>query len=198
VTESEASQTLVEVLRSDHRAISAELADPVAAAPGDAGATARVELVMGLVRHFVAEEQHLYPALRARVEGGEALAEEEFTAARACEAELRRLEAHDVTADQLAGLLAGIARRFAEHVAHQDETAFPRLEAAANRVELVELGAAALGTEQLAPTRPRHLASENPGVNRLAGLVEGFVDRLRDFYTARGVRPGGDDRPGEG
>jgi signal transduction histidine kinase len=188
VTENSAAQTIVEVLTSDHGAITAALDDPVLRAGDDDGRTARTELVMDLVRHFVAEEQYLYPSLRTDVDGGASLVEDDFAAARACEHELRRLEARDAGADEVAAAIADIQRRFADHVSHQREVLFPRLSGALDRVRLFELGEQALGAEQLAPTRPRLLAPEGLEANRLAGLVEGFVDRLRDFYTGRGAR----------
>lgn len=188
MTEPSAQQTIIEVLNSDHAGIAAQLAEPVLVETGDAGRTARTELVMDLVRHFVAEERYLYPSLRADVDGGAALADEDFAASRACEKELRRLEASDAAADELAAAIANVRRRFGDHVSHQSEELLPRLGAAFDRVRLLELGEQALGAEQLAPTRPRVLAPEALGANQLAGLVEGFIDRLRDFYSGRGVR----------
>lgn len=188
MTEPSPQQTIIEVLASDHDGIAAQLADPVLLAADGAGGTARTELVMDLVRHFVAEERYLYPSLRTAVDGGATLADDDFAASRACEKELRRLEARDVDGPELAAALAEIRRRFADHVSHQRDVLFPRLEAVLDRVRLLELGEQALGAEQLAPTRPRVLAPEALGANQLAGLVEGFVDRLRDFYTGRGVR----------
>ncbi|HEU5008039.1 MAG TPA: hemerythrin domain-containing protein [Jatrophihabitantaceae bacterium] len=188
MTESSTQQTIIEVLASDHDGIAEQLADPVLLEAEDAGGTARTELVMDLVRHFVAEERYLYPSLRTDVDGGAALADDDFAASRACEKELRRLEARDVDATELAAVLADVRRRFADHVSHQRDVLFPRLDAVLDRVRLLELGEQALGAEQLAPTRPRVLAPEALGANQLAGLVEGFVDRLRDFYTGRGTR----------
>lgn len=188
MTDNSAAQSIVEVLTSDHDAITAALADPVLQGEGDDARTARTELVMDLVRHFVAEEQYLYPSLRADVDGGAPLVDDDFAAARACEHELRRLEARDAGVDEVTAAIADIRRRFDDHVSHQRDELFPRLRDALDRVRLFELGEQALGAEQLAPTRPRLLAPEGLEANRLAGLVEGFVDRLRDFYTGRGAR----------
>lgn len=188
MTEQDRPQTIIEVLRSDHEGIAERLADPALVAGEESGRIARTEVVMELVRHFVAEEQYLYPTLRYRASGGEELVEEDFRAARAFERELRRLESGGLRGDELAAVVADLRRRFDEHVAHQEPAVFGRLHEVSNRVELLELGADALGAEQLAPTRPRHVVLEAPGANLLAGLVEGFVDRLRDFYSGRGVR----------
>ncbi len=188
MTEGSSPQTILEVLGSDHDSLTERLAEPVLVAPGESGGVARTEVVMDMVRHFVAEEEYLYPTLRARADRGPALVEDDFRAARACERELRRLERHGITGDELAAAVADIRRRFGEHVTHQQATVFPALREVSNRVELLELGEEALGAEQLAPTRPRHVVLEAAGANMLAGLVEGFVDRLRDFYSGRGVR----------
>jgi hypothetical protein len=181
-------ETIVEVLRSDHDAVRAQLAEPVTAADGHDAANARTELVIAVVRHFVAEEQSLYPTMRERVPDGAAIANADFTTARACESELRRLESRLTDPSELAGIVADVRDRFEAHVAHQEDAVFPALIESLDRVLLLELGANALGDEQLAPTRPRHFVPEGLEANRLAGLVEGFVDRLRDFYTGRGTR----------
>src|SRR5213596_1762645 len=61
---------------------------------------------MNLVRHFVAEEQYLYPEVQDALDHGDEIAEEHLTADRAIEAKLRKLEDPDLTAEllQLSGL----------------------------------------------------------------------------------------------
>jgi len=63
------------------------------------------------------------------------------------------------------------------------------LESACSPERLAHLGDEVLGAEQLAPTRPRSIAPSSPRLNKVASLVEGFVDHVRDHYTHRGDDP---------
>ncbi|MCW2538358.1 MAG: Hemerythrin cation binding domain protein [Frankiales bacterium] len=185
-------ESVFDVLNSDHRAIAEQLtARPVAAdsepdGTGEAGDAAREQLVMDLVRHFVAEEQYLYPTVRDRIPDGSAIADEAFRSHRDCEAELRVLERQDASESEIAAVLASVAAQFDVHVRKQ-QNLFTQLKAALSSAEAIELGEQVLGSEQVAPTRPRTLASESAGLNKAESLVEGFIDRVRDAYSHRGV-----------
>ncbi len=184
------SPSIVDALRSDHRAIAALVDDATATAASSEAAAAREQLVMNLVRHLVAEEQYLYPAVREHIADGEALAERGFQQDRLCEKHLRRLEDPDITHEQLAAVWADIRSEFAIHITLQ-EPMLAALAASCPGERLARLGEGVLGAEQLAPTRPRPIASEHASVSKVLSLVEGFVDQVRDSYTHRGVAPDG-------
>lgn len=180
-----ASPSLLEVLRSAHRSIGEALADPQLTSPGEHGATLREQLVAELVRHFVSEEQYLFPTVRKRLPEGDALADRGFDRGRAMEAQLRQLEDTD-DLPRMVEVLGEIRASFARHVEEQ-EAEFSLLAEACTDAELAELGEGVLGAEQLAPTRPRSVAPEAPALNKVVSLISGFVDQVRDHYSGRGV-----------
>lgn len=190
------TQSIVDALRSDHHAI-AELLDgalaaPDAEEPAHRVMVAREQLVMNLVRHFVAEEQYLYPALRETLPEGDALARAGLADDRAAENLLKRLEDDELTPARVAETLAEVRTAFAEHVRRQE----PQLTALAAQCppqRLAELGEGVIGAEQLAPTRPRGFAPESVAANKVVSFVEGFIDRVRDHYTHRGEAPAPDE-----
>jgi hypothetical protein len=182
------SQSIVDALRSDHQAIAELLDDAVSEPDADEAEAAREQLVMNLVRHFVAEEQYLYPALRDALPEGDALARAGLADDRACESLLKRLEDDDLTPAGLADTLAEVRAAFAEHVRRQD----PQLTALAAECppeRLAELGEGVIGAEQLAPTRPRAFAPGSVRANKVVSFVEGYIDRVRDHYGHRGEDP---------
>jgi hypothetical protein len=179
-----AGQSIFDVLASDHRDLE-ELIARATAEPGNDGL--RELLVMELVRHFVAEEQYLYPLVRERGAAGDRLADEAFTMHRQCEDTLRGLE-HDETDEvRVAATLAEVAGQLRTHVRAQEPDLFQQLAAGRSPPDLAELGSDVLGAEQLAPTRPRTLAAESASVNKVSSLVTGFIDRVRDTYSHRGT-----------
>ena len=179
---------MTDALRSDHRAIAGWLADARALSYTDEGTAEREEVVMNLVRHFVAEEQYLYPEVRAGLERGRQIADENFGADRSLEAKLKELEAPDLTEQRMTAVWADIRSAFAAHVERQDPV-FVALESACSPERLAHLGDEVLGAEQLAPTRPRSVAPSSPRWNKITSLVEGYVDHVRDHYEHRGDDP---------
>lgn len=192
---SSTGETILDVLASDHRAV-LRLLDRLDAAASSALTTSgevieegwREQLVIELVRHFVAEEQYLYPLVRDRLADGDRIADLAFASNRECEQALKPLENPSADAAYLAVSLASLRRLLNEHVGLQQEQLFPALRAATEPAELVELAEQVLGAEQLAPTRPRALAAANPALNKFSSMVEGFIDHVRDAYSHRGAR----------
>ena len=184
----EAPPSMTEALRSDHRAIAAWLDDSSATADTDEAAALREQVVINVVRHFVAEEQYLYPEVRHQVAHGHDLAEANFVADRAVEAKLKELEDPDLTAQGLATVWSEVREGFADHITRQDSL-FSALESACSPERLAHLADQVLGAEQLAPTRPRPIAPSSPRANKVASLIEGYVDHVRDHYAHRGDDP---------
>lgn len=184
----ETQYSMTDALRSDHDAITAWLNDGSATGHTKEAVALREQVVINLVRHFVAEEQYLYPEVRHQLEHGDDLAELNFTADRAIEAKLKELEDPDLTSERLVGVWSEVREGFAAHTARQDGL-FSALESADSPERLAHLADEVLGAEQLAPTRPRSIAPSSPRANKVASLIEGYVDHVRDHYSRRGDDP---------
>ncbi len=186
-------ETIIDSLRSDHRAIVELLDSPTIAAATELALTEREQLVMNLIRHFVAEEQYLYPAVRDLYESEEiAVADRQLAADRELENRLRSLETPDVTPAVVAEVLAAVRTDFDAHVAAQDEM-FDGLTRRCPPERLSELGADVRGAEQLAPTRPRRIAPRDETTNKVVSYVEGYLDHIRDHYSHRGFERDDED-----
>ncbi|UQX89555.1 hemerythrin domain-containing protein [Jatrophihabitans telluris] len=179
-------QDIFAVLDSDHRAL-LELADRAATTGGaDELAVHCEQLVMLAVRHFVAEEQYLFPLMRQHLPDGDRSVHRLSDAHRHLESELRRLEDVERSPQAVGPILADVRARLVDHVESLSQ-AFASLRGEIDPAEAQRLGDDVLGVEQLAPTRPRLDHSDSPALNKLVSLVEGYVDRIRDAYTHRGV-----------
>lgn len=185
-TASDDAQSITDSLRSDHHAITELLDDPRVISDDAHAAALREQLVMIMVRHYVAEEQYLYPNVREHIESGVTQADEGLSADRAAEAELRLLENPDLNEQRLRQAVDRIASHFREHLDRQVPL-FQALEGACPPQVLDELGRQARGAEQAAPTSPRRIAPSSPTANKILSVVQGFVDQVRDHYTHRGV-----------
>ncbi|MDX3308717.1 hemerythrin domain-containing protein [Streptomyces sp. NPDC054884] len=144
------------------------------------------QATMELVRHSVAEEMHLYPAVREHVPGGDALADKELQDHARAEQLMKDLEGRrpdDPEFDRLIGMLMSEIRA---HVADEEQNLFPRLRAACPAEALDELGDKVRTAKKTAPTRPHPAAPDKPPANKMLNPGTGLVDRLRDALTGRG------------
>lgn len=182
------AQTILDVLDSDHRAMLDLLDRAAAETDPDALAAWCEQLVVDVVRHFVAEEQYLLPLVRERFGDASEHLHTAFVEHREIEDALRRLENVDRDPKAVHPLLADVGARLSRHIAGQDAV-FDQLRARADPAELVQLAEEVRGSEQLAPTRPRIYRPESAAVNKVVSVVQGFVDHVRDSYEHRGEDP---------
>ncbi|POX49705.1 hemerythrin domain-containing protein [Streptomyces sp. Ru72] len=180
---------IIEVLTADHRRIQ-RLFDRIrSSAPGSDERKTLVEQVgMSLVRHAVAEREHLYPAVRRFVVDGDAWADRALAGHCRIEELLSSLEAQQPDSAEFGHLLLPVINRVTEHVVEEEQLLFPRLQAVCPAEVLQDLGAKARGTEASAPARPRPGAPEPALLVRATAQFSGPCDRLRDLVTRRGRR----------
>ncbi|MEV6793339.1 hemerythrin domain-containing protein [Streptomyces sp. NPDC051320] len=143
------------------------------------------ELTAELIRHSVAEEQYLYPAVRAHVEGGEELADKEIGDHAKVEHLLKDLEGLSAEDANFDNLVAKLKFEVADHVRDEEGRLFPMLTAACTPEMLEELGDKVRRAKQTAPTRPHPSAPSAPPANKLLAPGAGLVDRVRDLLSGR-------------
>lgn len=143
-------------------------------------------LVMMASRHEAAEEQHLWPAVRRLVDGGDEMAmhaiEQESTAKRLLH-DLDRIDAGNVEFDTL---VRQVSAEVHDHVTYEEATVMPSLRLRMDPSEAQALGTAYMRAYRLGPTRPHPLTPPQPGLLKSAGAAMAMVDRTRDRLTGRG------------
>ncbi|MFE2323819.1 hemerythrin domain-containing protein [Streptomyces sp. NPDC059385] len=178
---------VIEELMADHREVE-EMFARIQAMAGQ-GQELR-DLVDGvtieLVRHSVAEEQYLYPAVREHIEGGDRLADKEIQDHGRVEKILKKLEKMDTGDAQMSPVLQELMDEVAAHVQDEESNLFPMLRRTCSAEKLDELGDKVRRAKAMAPTRPHPSAPSTPPANKLLAPGVGLVDRARDFVTGRG------------
>ncbi|MBA3618143.1 MAG: hemerythrin domain-containing protein [Actinomycetota bacterium] len=182
---------VIEILTHDHREVEAMFAEleSLRGATGEAGRDRRKDLVdqvtIELVRHSVAEEAEVYPAVKDNVSDAEAeQAKHEHAEAEETLKRLEGLQPDDPSFDEQ---LATLMREIREHVAKEEGEMFPHLRQVLSQDELVELGAKVESVKKIAPTRPHPSAPDQPPGNKVLGPVAGLFDRIRDAVSRRGT-----------
>ncbi len=188
MSDSTSNQDVVDVLTSDHRDVTAligeiwTIRDPMMRR--DLTDTAISELV----RHAVAEEMYVYPAMKKYLPDGEKAVEHDIEEHKELEETMKRLEDVDVSTPQFDEALRRLETVLADHVQDEESEQFPQLRQRIPAEELVELAGKVETAKKLAPTRPHPAAPNNELFHKLVGPGVGLVDRLRDKLTGRATR----------
>jgi hemerythrin superfamily protein len=181
-------RNVIEILTHDHREIEGMFEELSAAT--DPGERRRItdEVTIELVRHSVAEEAHLYPAVREHVPGGDELADKELSDHADIERVLKELEQTDAANESFNTLVRRLIQDVSAHIEDEENNLFPKLTLHASPDQLLQLGAKVESAKRMAPTRPHPAAPDKPPLNKLLAPGAGLVDRARDFLTGRGRR----------
>ncbi|MEU2674303.1 hemerythrin domain-containing protein [Streptomyces sp. NPDC007164] len=137
-------------------------------------------LTAELVRHTVAEELHLYPAVREHAPHGAALADKELASHAGTERMLRDLEDLSVDDPRFNDTIAKLKFEVASHVREEEHELFPKLAAALPPEKLNELGRLVRRARESAPS-PCSSLPNLPPANRFLVPGAGLVDRVRDL-----------------
>ncbi|MEU0335927.1 hemerythrin domain-containing protein [Streptomyces sp. NPDC006193] len=178
---------VVQELTTDHREVE-EIFGRIEALPPGSGERKDLaeKAVIELVRHSVAEEAYLYPAVREHLTGGDALADKELEDHAKAEQIMKDLEGCAADDPRFDMLVTQLMHEIRSHVADEEQNLFPQLEAACPADALMELGDKVRRAKKTAPTRPHPAAPDKPPANKLLAPGAGLVDRMRDALTGRG------------
>ncbi|MER5451703.1 hemerythrin domain-containing protein [Streptomyces sp. NPDC002766] len=144
------------------------------------------QATMELIRHSVAEEEYLYPAVREHVAGGNAIADKEIEDHSEAEQIMKDLESCEADHGEFDRLIGKLMTEVRSHIADEEENLFPKLRAACAPEALDKLGDKIRQAKKMAPTRPHPSAPDTPPANKLLAPGAGLVDRLRDALSGRG------------
>ncbi|MFB8170291.1 hemerythrin domain-containing protein [Kitasatospora purpeofusca] len=178
---------VIDELMADHREVEEMFARMQAMTGGGQQLRDLVdEVTIELVRHSVAEEQYLYPAVREHIEGGDRLADKELEDHSRVEKILKQLEKMSTDDAQMGPMLQQLMDEVAAHVQDEETNLFPGLRRACTPDQLDDLGDKVRRAKAMAPTRPHPAAPSTPMASKVLAPGAGLVDRARDFVTGRG------------
>jgi hemerythrin superfamily protein len=183
--ETTTGEDVVDILTTDHREVT-DLLLQIRTATDDATRRDLADqMISELVRHAVAEEMYVYPAMKEHLADGEAAVEHDVAEHKELEQTMKELEAVEPSDPRFTSLLTQLETILADHVADEETEQFPKLRASIPEAELVQLGQKVQTAKKLAPTRPHPAAPNAELFHKVVGPGVGLVDRLRDRLTGR-------------
>ncbi len=178
-------EDVVDILTTDHREVTDLLLQIRTATDAVTRRDLADTMISELVRHAVAEEMYVYPAMKQHLPDGEASVEHDIAEHKELEQTMKELEAVEPSDPRFDSLLAELETTLADHVADEESDQFPKLRASIPQEELVQLGEKVQTAKKLAPTRPHPAAPNAELFHKVVGPGVGLVDRLRDRLTGR-------------
>jgi hemerythrin superfamily protein len=180
------ARDVIDELTADHNEVRALLAQVVETADPQARRDMVDTVTAELVRHSVAEEMYVYPAMRDHVSNGEEAVEDDTREHKAIERTLKDLERAEASEPRFLELVGRLRELVEQHAISEESSQFPALRAAVPRETLVELREKVDTAKKLAPTRAHPNAPNAELFHKLVGPGVGLVDRLRDKLSGRG------------
>jgi hemerythrin superfamily protein len=185
MTPAESTSDVVDILTADHR----EAKDLIAQIWATQGAEQRRDLadtlISELVRHSVAEEMYVYPAMRKHLPDGDKAVEHDVEEHKELESTMKQMESVEADSERFTELVRQLETILRDHIEDEEADQFPQLRARIPREELVQMGSQVENAKQVAPTRPHPSAPNNQVFHKLVGPGVGMVDRLRDKLSGR-------------
>lgn len=139
-TAGDRARTIIDVVKDDHREVERLFARAQRTADPEQFHQLVNAAIAELVRHAVAEEQHLYPVFREYLDDGDELADEELDEHGEMEQAMRYMERLAADDPELRPAFDELVDLVAQHVYEEESEALPRLHQACPPETLIDLG----------------------------------------------------------
>jgi hemerythrin superfamily protein len=176
---------VVDILTADHREMTSLLASIASEGSAERRRDLADTVIAELVRHSVAEEMHVYPAMRKHLPEGDKAVEHDTEEHKELETLLKKLEKADAGSDEFQQVVRKLQEVLADHVKDEEQEQFPQLREYIPADDLVEMGGQVEKAKEIAPTRPHPHSPNTKAFHLVAGPGVGLVDRLRDRLSGR-------------
>ncbi|NKX56385.1 hemerythrin domain-containing protein [Arthrobacter mobilis] len=188
MTETHANQPgtdVIDILTSDHREM-LELLGQIEGTPDHDRRRELADTVIAeVMRHAVAEEMYVYPAIKDHVPNGAEEVEHDKKEHQEIVEVMKRMEDVDAGEPTFLELVRQLEGQLRHHVNDEETEQFPKLRAHIPGDKLVDLGKKVETAKKLAPTRPHPHAPHSELFHKTVGPGVGMVDRLLDKLTGR-------------
>jgi hemerythrin superfamily protein len=142
-------------------------------------------VIAEVMRHAVAEEMLVYPAIEEHVPNGKEEVEHDKKEHDEIVQLMKRMEDVDSADPSFMELVRELERTLSHHANDEEMEQFPKLRAHIPQDKLVDLGEKVQNAKKLAPTRPHPSAPHSELFHKTIGPGVGMVDRLRDKLSGR-------------
>jgi hemerythrin superfamily protein len=175
---------VIDILTTDHQDVLG-LIETIPGSPPDQRRDLADTVIAEIVRHSVAEEMYVYPAMREHLPDGDSEVQHDIEEHQELEETMKKLEGADADGPEFARLVDQLREQLTHHATDEEQNQFPQLREAIPAADLRTLGQKVLLAKQAAPTRPHPGSPHAELFHKTLGPGVGLVDKLRDAVTGR-------------
>jgi hemerythrin superfamily protein len=176
---------VVDELTRDHREVTALLDELLETNDPETRRDMADTAITELVRHSVAEEMYVYPAMRDHLPEGDKEVEHDVEEHKELERTMKELEGCDANDHRFMELVRQLRGQLHHHATDEENEQFPQLRAQVPHEQLVKMREQVETAKKVAPTRPHPAAPNNAVFHKMVGPGVGLMDRVRDKLAGR-------------
>ncbi len=183
-------QDVIELLTEDHQDMLDLIGQIQQATTVEERRDTADAVIAEIMRHSVAEEMYVYPAMEKYLPNGAEEVEHDKQEHDELVDVMKKLEAVDAESEEFMSLVKELESQLRHHVEDEEQDQFPGLRKHIPADERKELGKKVAQAKSMAPTRPHPNAPHSELFHKTVGAGVGMVDRLRDTLTGRNTDKG--------
>jgi hemerythrin superfamily protein len=176
---------VVDILTSDHQEMVKLLGQIERTSDAGQRRDLADTVIAEVMRHAVAEEMFVYPAVEEHVPNGTEEVEHDKQEHDEIVQLMKQMEDVDPSDPTFMELVRQLEAQLRHHANDEEAEQFPQLRAHIPSEKLVDLGEKVQNAKKLAPTRPHPHAPHSELFHKSVGPGVGMVDRLLDKLTGR-------------
>lgn len=142
-------------------------------------------VIAEVMRHAVAEEMFVYPAIEKHVPNGAAEVDHDKQEHDEIVKVMKQMEDVDASDPPFMELVRQLEAKLRHHATDEESKQFPKLRNHIPSDSLVDMGEKVENAKKMAPTRPHPSAPHSELFHKSVGPGVGMVDRLLDKLTGR-------------
>ena len=143
------------------------------------------QIVHDLSVHAAVEEQFVYPLVRAKIDGGNAMADEAIEEHQQAKRLLADLEKLDAGSADHTKAMQDLIETIRHHVEEEEAEVFPKLRDEVDASTLDKLGTLVEQAKKVVPTHPHPLVPGTATAQLVAGPWAATMDKVRDLLGGR-------------
>jgi hemerythrin superfamily protein len=179
------SKDVVDILTTDHQEMVALIGQIESTSDPSQRRDLADTVIAEVMRHAVAEEMFVYPAVEEHVPNGTKEVEHDKKEHDEIVQLMKQVEDVNAADPAFMDLIRELEAKLRHHAKDEESEQFPQLRTHIPAEKLVDLGKKVQNAKKLAPTRPHPHAPHSELFHKIVGPGVGMVDRLRDKLTGR-------------
>ena len=176
---------VTQILTQDHQ----DMIDLIGQIEGTPDVDRRRDLadtvIAEVMRHAVAEEMYVYPAIEEHVPNGAEEVRHDKEEHDEIVQVMKGMEDVEASDPKFMELVRHLEELIRHHAKDEEGDQFPKLRAHLPPEKLIDIGRQVQKAKELAPTRPHPSAPHSELFHKMVGPGVGMIDRLRDRLEGR-------------